>query len=436
MNSLTKKISIGVLSGFFAVGAIGAGVCVSASNVYASDSEISTHAGVFSTTVQFNVVEETIVPGGTITLEMEVSTSRADSAWSSADFFISPILEDGTSDVEVANCLSVVGTEREYLDLGALKNYPAYSSFCVNYLSNSEEVYFRIGIIGGRPIDELASTATTFKMTLQLNVSEGLKEVARIKEALEQGDSPEITFGLIQTELSNISYEGTNSGRDTIIGFGSNGLLISKDYTAYVANVGKILRLSEASSYQFLTLQESTIGNRTRHFRTTYSEMDWAHGEDDVELDRVVLGHVLQQTSINSFLSNFDQTQLNSIRLFGYEDEIIYDCGTIQAPFDTVADKGGIVAVGTGWRIELVVGENILDTVYVSVLGDVDGDGHLGSSDAACMYQVLEGIRTFDKTEYMLAALINNSGSFTTIDVSLLYTIMRGEANQEDFFNV
>lgn len=70
------------------------------------------------------------------------------------------------------------------------------------------------------------------------------------------------------------------------------------------------------------------------------------------------------------------------------------------------------------------------DVVYVSILGDVNGDGFITSLDTVSINNYLKGQERF-VNEFYLAADINKDGSVTKIDYTTLYKHVLGREDIE-----
>lgn len=197
---------------------------------------------------------------------------------------------------------------------------------------------------------------------------------------------------------------------------------------------GASLQLTAESAYDYI-YTEVVEGNNPRVYRKKYSEKNMEHGKDDLESERVILGNIEQYTSVMKFLGNFQVEQYESIRIYNHKNELIYDYGK-PAEGITEADLRNEYkyAVGTGWRILYGKDESIADTAYVSVLGDLDGDGKVTSMDITVMSGYIQKTTTFDTAEQLAAAVLQNSGFINAADVASLGTIIQGESKCGDFF--
>lgn len=93
--------------------------------------------------------------------------------------------------------------------------------------------------------------------------------------------------------------------------------------------------------------------------------------------------------------------------------------------------------VGTGAKVELILGGEAIDTVYLSVLGDVSGDGLVRSADAADISTYIassSALERFALDEFKLAALIINNGSITQRDAATINQAIAMIVDLQDYF--
>ncbi len=241
-------------------------------------------------------------------------------------------------------------------------------------------------------------------------------------------------------EAGNSLNSAVNSGVYQIVPVYKSGSVTGNDnYTVTIAideAYGKLtvtgsdwLQLSEGSRYQFM--YEKALGAGGDVLRAAYGESDFVHGTHDVDFDRFVLGQVLPGTSINDFLRNI--LDADRVRLYNASGELIYDFGTVTEKYAAFADNGNVVPVATGWYVRYG-SEVSYDTVYVSVLGDVDGDGLITSADVSMVNSVIVGNVTLESLEFRLAASVSNSGRIGAADASAINAIIIGLARIEEYF--
>ena len=64
--------------------------------------------------------------------------------------------------------------------------------------------------------------------------------------------------------------------------------------------------------------------------------------------------------------------------------------------------------------------KKVIEKVYISVLGDVNGDGRISASDMMYLNQIINGNKENIDDCIMLSAIILNTGKITSADVEVL----------------
>lgn len=200
---------------------------------------------------------------------------------------------------------------------------------------------------------------------------------------------------------------------------------ILKAYTA--------IKLKTGITADFIFEEEVSGGK----YRRTYAEKGKVHGVDDLDFDRLVIGQIETQTTVTDFLKNFDTTIANAIKLYKADDTLVYDKGAAQNGFNLNDSDSG---VGTGWKLEYIVDGAVEETIYLSVLGDMDGDGYANAIDVACMGNVIKNVASYmttfnEKTEIRLAGYVNNTtGEIQAADIATVGRHIRGVENVSSMF--
>jgi len=216
------------------------------------------------------------------------------------------------------------------------------------------------------------------------------------------------------------------------------------DTFVFTIEVAQLISIKEDAVIDFMFIQSVTSGTRTRTYRKTYKEIGLSHGIDDVDgneygidPNNIVIGQILPETNVPTFISYID-IDASNIRIYRYSNgryTLLYDRdpSTLEAMSKRI--------VGTNWKIEYVVTEGeevtVLDTAYLSVIGDTSGDGKLSSADFTQFkkYYVAED-RTGYSSQFALSVMLANRGSIGASDYSQMKRLITGNIDPSSFFYV
>ncbi len=169
--------------------------------------------------------------------------------------------------------------------------------------------------------------------------------------------------------------------------------------------------------------------------RKTYKDGGLVHGINDSEVNggKAIIGNIAPNTSVKVFIENlgFDT---NNIQLFA-GNKLVYDKTNGYALNDNNYDNGRELAVGTGWYINYTAVNGEVETIYLSVLGDLTGDGKVNSADVNYLRQIVNN-NSFESlsAEQKLSALIVNKGKEpTSTDVQILWEAVCGRIDINEF---
>ncbi len=212
------------------------------------------------------------------------------------------------------------------------------------------------------------------------------------------------------------------SGYSTYNGTKNPSQYFFKDGGGEIATLsgGEIIFDGTISSdkYDFVYLEDG--------YRKNYKDNNLTHAVNDFEKSlevndgKLIIGKIESGTLINDFISNinFDSTKL---KMYNANGECVFDKGNL------IGSAGA--KVGTGWKLETYSASNEkIETFYLSVLGDLTGDGNVNTLDITFMRRIAKGEVDFDslKVEFKLAALITNKGSVINADADILWDSMGG----------
>ncbi len=178
------------------------------------------------------------------------------------------------------------------------------------------------------------------------------------------------------------------------------------------------------SVYDFIYLENNE--------RKNYKDNEKLHGYNDSDIEKYILGNIAPNTSVKEFIETlgFDTSKIV------LKDNKGKDRYKNNAPVDSATyDNKYELAVGTGWRVEYTNNGNT-ETIYLSVLGDVTGDGRISAVDVTYLRQVANDKEAYDNlsVEKKLASLVLNVGLVTTADAEIIRNIMDNKLDIKLFF--
>ena len=217
-------------------------------------------------------------------------------------------------------------------------------------------------------------------------------------------------------------YGANNSGNNPSKFFFSND-------GAYLAtlNGGEVSfeNTIESNVYDFVYIENGK--------RQNYKENNLTHAVNDYEKSMIVnngkliLGNIGVNTSINTLIGNINFSR-NHIKIYNNKNQLVYDKGNAIAGINASSyDNGREFAVGTGWKIETYTDSGvIIETIYLSVLGDVNGDGRISASDVTYLRQVASDNALYESlsVEKKLASMVINKGNVTSADAEIVRNVV------------
>lgn len=257
----------------------------------------------------------------------------------------------------------------------------------------------------------------------KINIIENLgKSRIGIKLANDYGYNC-FTSGFVAFGNSNQNCFFSNNGLE----YNSNGIIVpnGKAEVATISN-GEVIFEKTISSdiYDFIYLENDK--------RKSYSESGLIHAVNDydtslnVNNNTLILGNILPNTSVNVFVSNIKFSGA-CLKLF-HNDIVIYDSTNNNG---NLLDNGEELAVGTGWKLHTYSSSgNLIEEFYLSVLGDLTGDGKVNCADVNFLRQMVANKYIYnslnDKSYLQLATLIMNKGGLTSNDADILWSVVCG----------
>ena len=165
--------------------------------------------------------------------------------------------------------------------------------------------------------------------------------------------------------------------------------------------------------YDFIYLENN--------FRKSYINQNLYHKIDDLSFDKCVLGNIPTNTTIATLIANL-RNESKLIKVYNNQGNKIFD--GIESN-GIIADSVANTMLGTGYKVELYESTSAStpwDIVYLSVLGDINGDGRITASDVSYLRQVTNDSTLLESMslERQLACMINNKGGVTEVDSEIL----------------
>ena len=202
------------------------------------------------------------------------------------------------------------------------------------------------------------------------------------------------------------------------------------EYDYEIIHPGIVLKDSSKLDYIYLD----------NNFRKGYKENKLIHKVNDSEKTTIdsgniyIIGNIKVNTTLNSFISNI-RNDSKLLKVYGAKGELIYDGISCNG---LIAESVENYFVGTGFKLELYDSSTYTvpsDTIYLSVLGDINGDGRINASDVSYLRQVANDSTLLESMplERQLACMINNKGGITEVDSEILRNYIGKEIDLEKF---
>jgi len=169
----------------------------------------------------------------------------------------------------------------------------------------------------------------------------------------------------------------------------------------------------------------------SNNIRQNYKDNKIIHKVSESETtSNYVIGNIAPKTTLKQFVGNI-RKECGYIKIYN-GNILLYD-GT------TSNDASDSIYVATGYKIELYKNSNgteLLDIVYLSVLGDVVADGVINTLDVTLINRLSRGeIALSDLSiEQQLAAMVDNKGKVTSTDGKILLNVIGGNTETNSYF--
>ncbi|MDE6565722.1 MAG: hypothetical protein K2L47_01500, partial [Clostridia bacterium] len=114
------------------------------------------------------------------------------------------------------------------------------------------------------------------------------------------------------------------------------------------------------------------------------------------------------------------------IQIYQSSGVMVYDKGHAGAGISAeLLDDSKELAVGTGWKV-IYNNNGNTEEIYLSVLGDINGDGRISARDVSILRQLANDKTVFDNlsVEAKLASMVINKGELTTADAEIVRNVI------------
>ncbi len=267
------------------------------------------------------------------------------------------------------------------------------------------------------------------------------------------------TFSISKAKLNKpsgeINFEYDGSQKEFLpIGFDSKTMNITGNTATNVGSYTATISLKDKANYEWVDKTNNDVTIKyaitltpqveegeykfiyidDEGYRKTYKQGGIVHGVNDSSLNggRLVLGNIAPNTSVKRFVETLGYDTSKIVIKDSAEKEIYVN----GVPVDqSTYDKRFELAVGTGWRVEYTTTGGT-EIIYLSVLGDINGDGRISASDCAYLREIANDKALYDNlnAEIKLASLIINKGKVTSADSEIILNVINQKLTMDLFF--
>ncbi len=220
-------------------------------------------------------------------------------------------------------------------------------------------------------------------------------------------------------------YKAKISLKDTKNYTWADGSTTPKEIAYEIIHSGIVAK--ETSGYEYIYFDNN--------YRKSYGSA-YTHKLNDTNLNnkKFILGSIKANTTINTFIASL-KNDSNLLKVYNTKGKLLFD-GLISD--GVISQSAKNILVGTGFKVEFYQNNtetSAYDTIYLSVLGDVNGDGIINASDVAYLRQVANDSTLLENMplERQLACMINNKGGITEVDSEILRNYIGKEIDLEKF---
>ena len=189
--------------------------------------------------------------------------------------------------------------------------------------------------------------------------------------------------------------------------------------------------------YDFIYLEQ----NGDSILRKTYKEGNVYRMANDSEVisnnndNKLIIGNIAPNTTVFEFMENL-KVESNQISIYNGSKAIIENGAVASGINESLLRDKNEMPIGTGWRVVVNHEDEQTEEIYLSVLGDITGDGKVNTADVNVIRQIVNDKEVFEniRIEAKLASLILNKGKLATnSDAQLLWETACGRLDISDF---
>ncbi|WP_289682746.1 hypothetical protein, partial [Romboutsia ilealis] len=189
--------------------------------------------------------------------------------------------------------------------------------------------------------------------------------------------------------------------------------------------------------YDFIYLEQ----NGDSILRKTYKEGNVYRMANDSEVisnnndNKLIIGNIAPNTTVFEFMENL-KVENNQISIYNGSKAIIENGAVASGINESLLRDKNEMPIGTGWRVVVNHEDEQTEEIYLSVLGDITGDGKVNTADVNVIRQIVNDKEVFEniRIEAKLASLILNKGKLATnSDAQLLWETACGRLDISDF---
>ena len=189
--------------------------------------------------------------------------------------------------------------------------------------------------------------------------------------------------------------------------------------------------------YDFIYLEQ----NGDSILRKTYKEGNVYRMANDSEVisnnndNKLIIGNIAPNTTVFEFMENL-KVESNQISIYNGSKAIIENGAVASGINESLLRDKNEMPIGTGWRVVVNHEDEQTEEIYLSVLGDITGDGKVNTADVNVIRQIVNDKEVFEniRIEAKLASLILNKGKLATnSDAQLLWETACGRMDLKDF---